>query len=295
MQYYNFFLAWWFNVGVQIFFIVSGYLYAKKDIESPIKWLGKQFKKILIPYYIFILLAIISYHIIGNDIPFSDIVNSFFCIGTIKGIGHLWFIRYILFCYLITIILCRIKKYILNKPFLHGIVYISIFMLVYIALSIPIYTFINPIWICCYIVGYFYSFYAGLIKYGIFRRLNIFLVFVGLIMNIIRIYLRYFSESIYLNNHLQIFYDNISHLMLGLSLFIIFSFVFKNIGKNKLLSFSDNNSYYIYIVHQLFILSPLTVMNITDCIYLNWLLAVFLILISGVLLKKITAIWNGKI
>ena len=31
-QYYGNFLAWWFNVGVQIFLCISGYLYGQKDI-----------------------------------------------------------------------------------------------------------------------------------------------------------------------------------------------------------------------------------------------------------------------
>ena len=37
-------LAWWFNVGVQIFLIISGYLYCSKDYsaESPLKILKKQ-------------------------------------------------------------------------------------------------------------------------------------------------------------------------------------------------------------------------------------------------------------
>ena len=33
-QYYNLELAWWFNVGVQIFLCISGFLYGNKKITN---------------------------------------------------------------------------------------------------------------------------------------------------------------------------------------------------------------------------------------------------------------------
>lgn len=36
MQYFEMELAWWLNVGVQIFFTMSGFLYGKKEIDRPI-------------------------------------------------------------------------------------------------------------------------------------------------------------------------------------------------------------------------------------------------------------------
>ena len=38
-QYYNNEWAWWLNVGVQVFFIISGYLYGNKSVSSPGPWL----------------------------------------------------------------------------------------------------------------------------------------------------------------------------------------------------------------------------------------------------------------
>ena len=34
MQYLNIELAWWFNVGVQLFFVISGFLYGGKTITD---------------------------------------------------------------------------------------------------------------------------------------------------------------------------------------------------------------------------------------------------------------------
>ena len=104
--------AWWLNIGVQIFFILSGYLYGGKEIKDPIKWIGQQFKKILIRYYIFLFIAIGLYIIfVSNVLSIESIVSSFFCVGVIKGIGHLWFVGYILFCYLITPYLSQLTSF----------------------------------------------------------------------------------------------------------------------------------------------------------------------------------------
>ena len=90
LQYYANELAWWFNVGVQIFFVLSGFLYGNKAIDSPIPFFAKQFKKILLPYYLFLIPVIVIYVIFAPEyISISSIVKSLFCAGTIGGIGHL--------------------------------------------------------------------------------------------------------------------------------------------------------------------------------------------------------------
>lgn len=48
------FIGQFFNVGVPVFFIISGYLYGQKDIKRIIPWYKKQFVKIILPIYIYI-------------------------------------------------------------------------------------------------------------------------------------------------------------------------------------------------------------------------------------------------
>lgn len=52
MQYYGFVLAGWFNVGVQMFFFLSGYLHGTKDINNELLFYKKKLLKILPSYYI---------------------------------------------------------------------------------------------------------------------------------------------------------------------------------------------------------------------------------------------------
>lgn len=45
MQYYDFVLAWWFNVGVQIFLCISGFLYGQKAIENIARFYNQRIKR----------------------------------------------------------------------------------------------------------------------------------------------------------------------------------------------------------------------------------------------------------
>ena len=48
-------LAFVFNVGVQIFLIISGYLYGTKDIETK-KWIKKRLVKVYMPYLVLLFI-----------------------------------------------------------------------------------------------------------------------------------------------------------------------------------------------------------------------------------------------
>ncbi len=117
MQYLQMELAWWFNVGVQIFLCISGYLYGSdKKRENTIVFYKKQFSKILIDYYVVILPTIFIYFIFARDnINYKIAVDVFLTSNTLNGGGHLWFIAYILFCYFITPFLIDFYTYLEMK------------------------------------------------------------------------------------------------------------------------------------------------------------------------------------
>lgn len=99
----------WANIGVQIFFFMSGYLYSDKEIQDKAGWLKKNIVKIIKPYWIY--LAIIFPVIASIDIGRLSIMNvaaafigiqGFHSSFLIEGLGQHWFISYILLCYLLT-------------------------------------------------------------------------------------------------------------------------------------------------------------------------------------------------
>lgn len=180
-QYYDSEWAWWLNIGVQIFFILSGFLYGGKEIKEPIKWLGRQFKKILIRYYIFLLIAIGLYIIFApNILSIGSIISSFFCVGVIKGIGHLWFVGYILFCYLITPYLSLLSSY-LDKININRSIFIVLSLIcICSVIGVLTHSYFRPGRIMCYIAGFFISYFYKRAGGGkIYLRMSITIFCIG--------------------------------------------------------------------------------------------------------------------
>ena len=103
MQWADIELAWWINVGVQIFLCMSGFLYANKKIESVVGFYNRTFRKILVDYWIVLIPVILLYFFFQRDlITIRTALEMILTAKTIQGGGHLWFIPYILLCYFIT-------------------------------------------------------------------------------------------------------------------------------------------------------------------------------------------------
>lgn len=83
---------------------MSGYLYGLRERESgAASFYKKQIAKILTDYYIVIASVILLQLLLKKDvISTSRIGKSLLTAGTLKGGEHLWFILYILLCYLLV-------------------------------------------------------------------------------------------------------------------------------------------------------------------------------------------------
>lgn len=64
--------------------------------------------------------------------------------------------------------------------------------------------------------------------------------------------------------------------------------ILRNIKDIYILKISDKYSYEIYLVHQLFILSPLTLMGISDYVSVNIIFVLFVICLSGFVLHALS-------
>ena len=83
---------------------------------------------------------------------------------------------------------------------------------------------------------------------------------------------------------------NYGHVLLGSLLFIFLYKVFDKykLNKNVILTFSDKYSYYIYLVHQIFILKSLSVLFLTKYLIVNILLILLLSIVSAIIIKKLS-------
>lgn len=296
-QYYDNELAFWFNVGVQIFFVISGFLYGAKDIENPIEFIVKQFKKILIPYYIFLfLISLLFLGFAREQFDCLNVVKAFFCVGTIDGLGHLWFVGYILVCYLITPYLYWLRKKTEEYSVIKATVIYAFVCFLIVVVGTLTDQYFKPYRICCYIVGFMIAAYYK--KYGN-SALKVFRIVVGifaLLLTSLRIYLKYIykisPETIYGKAFFSI--ETYLHLLLGVALFLWLYFAFKKARTCSLIRWSDKYSYCVYIVHQTFILSPFSTMELTKIKPLDWTITLVLIILSGVVLYYITEFFTGK-
>lgn len=283
-QYYESEWAWWLNVGVQIFFIISGFLYGNKQIDEPIVWIKKQFVKILVPYYIFLVIAVIGYVMIdSNQLDVVPIIGAVFTIGTIKGIGHLWFVGYILFCYLMTPYLAIFRNYLIQKKLSTALLILFVIVACYIIVGVLTNDYFRPGDVCCYIFGYFTSVFLK--KYGsIMLKACIYCsALFCVVSNILYCYLRYVKnmENVSVMRHVTDF----SHFFLGYVIVLILMRSLSHIKYNRVLLFSDKYSYEIYLVHQLFILSPLTLMCISNYAFISIVVTIIAIVTLGIILN----------
>lgn len=235
MQFYNNELAWWFNTGVQIFLLISGFLYSQKNIELK-EFYKKNITKILFDYYIYLFIVLFVYFLFErNYLNLSGIIRAIIGKGGgIKGLEHTWFISTIIVCYLLTPFLQKLKNEIKNKLFL----LISFFILILCIEPLPCFP---GTWINCYIIGYLFGAFSFNEKYkDIFNKVLFFILIVGIITNIFQIYLQYFLNIKY-ETKMEFLLYRYNKILLALVILIIFT--------NYLGNYKAKNNYiqYIYI------------------------------------------------
>ncbi len=283
LQYFDNALAWWFNVGVQIFLLISGYLYGKKDIGDCLNFYRKNFIKILVPYFVVLLPMIILHVVFVKDTSVFSMIKAVLLVNTIPGGEHLWFIPTILMCYLITplvnILLKKAEKYkylSLYCFFLTGV--IALFFLLFVN------TF-NGIWISCYVLGMVFGKFEN--KVNVLKNI----LLVSVLLNVVQIYFDYIAINIISNNAYYNYFCNMAHLTLGFFLFWTGKKVFSHIYLEqyvirKVCDFSDKHSYPAYLFHQFVILGPLSLLEITNNVILNIVIVFSLTIIISILVKK---------
>lgn len=292
-QFYGNELAWWFNVGVQIFLFISGYLYSKKEVPDAKEFYKKQLTKILLPYYIYIFFVSFIYLSFDKQLfLISDFVKSLFLVGNLKGLEHLWFIRYIVICYLVTPLL----HYMLKKCQKNNCKIFKLISLVVFNEFISLITknFINGTWINCYILGIFFNNYYNITKDNNKRCL---LILIPLTFNFIEILIKYILKLKIVGIELVAFnkFCNISHLLLGILLFYCLKEIYKYVSKyikDSFLDTSDAFSYYIYITHHIFVLGKYSVFKYKFNIVILIIIYLILLVICSYFLKKITDIFS---
>lgn len=263
----------WANIGVQVFFFMSGYLYGGRIIHDRKAWLIKQTKKIVKPYYLYLLFIIpVIYFIDKHSLDILNVSSAFLCIQgfslyQIDGLGQHWFVSYILICYLLfsissnTLLFNRLNKMGGGK---YWLVFLCCTILLQI-ITIPLAIFIKfkIAYVMTFFIGYCYKerFVAATheSEKRIWEKSIIFMAALGIVV-------RFFIE----NSELSGFTSNIADMttqyikmVWACAIFVLFNKIvpestWENVGsqtKESLVSLSGI-TYEIYLVHEIFVHEP---------------------------------------
>jgi peptidoglycan/LPS O-acetylase OafA/YrhL len=211
----------------------------------------------------------------------TKIIGSIFGSTNIAGVNHLWYIPYILFCYLITPVLSKVDEKLKNKSnivFVLSIILVLCINQVVITLYVKYFT---AAWINCYLLGFFI---AKLIK----RRLSLNIIIILLlpfciVLNIFKIL--FFGNT-------NIFIEQYTHVVLGVSLFLFLLLILQKINcDNKLIveifNLTDRYSYDVYITHHIYILGPFSVMALSSNKLLNIIILYAMIISTAFILNQL--------
>lgn len=294
LQFFNNEIAFWLNVGVQIFIFISGYLYGKKSVKQIdiAEFYKNRMLKILIPYYS-ALIPVILIHIflLNKNISIYETINMLICHSTIRGGEHLWFVSTILMCYLLTPIFQGIIKHKTKHSFIisGGVLILATFIFFFFFNTYHNY---KPAWIICYIIGYAYGINC---ENKVLNEHTLNLIFIILsLQNIPQIINDYFYNIVNSDNTFYEMWCNFNHVWLGISLFVLLKHFFKSmhlekyVSLKRILDYSDKYSYEGYLVHQFMILGPLSLMCLTPSTALNICIIIFMIFAFAFILKSVT-------
>lgn len=293
MQYYDVELAWWFNVGVQIFLCISGYLYGRKRILDILVFYRKNFVKILIDYEIVVFAAVAATVLFTDTvITVEEIAGAVLTVSTIAGGAHLWFIPTILMCYLLTPLYERIFSRAEQSHKLLVPAAVLLFVMNELVFR-QMFSYFNAAWINCYLIGFALRRFQ---QYRFWYTGSAWLLtLTGAVCISIQASVRYL-QLITLTDAWRPFYYpmcDYGHVFLGVALFCsgrVLLRPFCNINLiQRILRLSDRYSYQIYLTHHFFILGPLSLMALTANSYVNVVLILLLTVLTAVLLQKISA------
>ena len=282
-----------FNIGNDIFFIVSGFCFGiKKNLGHIGEWYLKRLQRIIIPYEIMVFAYLTANVLLGMTIDIKQwgiqIVGMQGWNG-VYGIGHTWFVTSIILCYLMTPVLVALLDDKNNIKLVVLILMILPLFITYCLENIFVEaTLIIPIcwYALAFIVGRYYN-YIVIRQKSVFLYLSLITVSLGG-----RLVARKYIDGTTLYDVIICGY---THAIIAFCFFAL-SLRFLNDRKaNRIVKAIDELSYEIYLWHYMFTVGPLTLFGstpwwITDCI-----LVTMVTIIVALLMKKLATFINQKI
>lgn len=247
-----------FNVGVPIFFMISGYLYGGRSILDLKTWLKKRMIRLYIPLMLWGICMSVFTLMQGETLP--SIKEYMFFFLNLHGLNFLfynmpdlawgpWFLTVIMFCYFFVALYQLIeKRYKRVDVIFHygGIIPLIVFVIfAYLGVNVTL----------SFLVGY------GLKKRGVLEKTKHYNIAVAVVTFVIAVALRVVTKPLLdgtiLYNQVVV---EISHLMIAAAFFVgvrwlfeVYGTLMKKVASSRLFRWLDKISIYVYISHDWFI------------------------------------------
>ena len=195
-----------------------------------------------------------------ENLTIREIVSIFSFQHYLRGLGHLWFIEYILFCYLLIPCLDTFKQSFLGLSVRSTLLYLIVAALCYVAFAQISRLHFNPAWILCFLTGYWLAFIKEIKGNNVFKIISYALIVFGLICFFMRVY----GDVCLLwkAGRISAYYNIVRPYLIaniGIAIFLMF-YHLANPRELKVLKLSDKYSYEVYLVHHIFILGPMSIL-----------------------------------
>lgn len=251
-------LAQFFNVGVQIFFMISGYLYGNRVIDNTGYWLYKRYIRLEVPAIIWLIMICISASIRKTTLP--ALHECVFLLLNLEGLNFIfsnikdlfigpWFFTNIMCCYLLLLCYLRIEK---KHPNIINIFSNGGFipLLLFIALAM---CRISTDGALAFFIGFALK-RKKLLE--VYKRTN---GFIAIVCCISAVTLRLIGKH-YIDG--SVFYDEViapgTHVMIAASFVVGVKWLFgiapktmESLSDNKFMQHLDKISIYVYISHDM--------------------------------------------
>ena len=282
----------WFNLGLVMFFCISGYLYSNRQIEEPFKWIKHRYSEIALPATVVSVLTVIVFIFVGDlstEKVFAAIASGLGLEAFLKDSWmfiQLWFLTYIMIFYLsvpvIQKINCKCKSNI--KFWIFFILFMLLGQVVFFALEV-----ITKVELISWGV-----LLRAYIPYFLFRRYDInssettktmvYLSVLSVFAIIITVFARYIYSFGAISELIFIYTQTLAGCVLFFWLYRLFGKV-NNYG--TIVKISDCYSYNIYLTHCLFIGYNTSVLKICTNKLFGIVLALVMTAISSIFVRYV--------
>lgn len=279
--------AFVFNIGVQVFLVLSGYLYGKKIVTNWKKWAVGRVRRVYVPMFLFLIIVLPLYLFFHREIfswkayalNYLNLQGIPFVMGggMLQGIRHLWFITAIMFAYLSTPILqwlCKYAEWLFPLLLLCvGVSYVLIPGSFVFAAS----------WVFLYAIGYLYNHLnkKRIYDIGLVLLEIALIVMIALDFNIVEAYFHPLN---------RVFHDVSGVFLVIIGIRGLSRMKIKNIP--NIVELFDKYSFHVFIVHYFFVIGPFSLAHITPYIIVNILCIIAATFVATFLFVKLNNLAN---